>query len=72
MIGKVSKKSKVYWIKKIGSKVLSRPKEEAKKAAGILGRDFFPSSGSTNIVMDDEIYFGLKNDITAGNICWNI
>ena len=31
-------------------------------------RDFIPSSGSTNIVMDDESYFGLKNNITPGNV----
>ena len=71
MIGKVLKKSKVDWIKQKSapkSRVLSRPKGESIKADGILRRDFFPSSGSTNIVMDDESYFGLKDDITPGNV----
>ena len=55
MIGKVLKKSKVDWIKqKSAPKYYPGQKERAKKAAGIFRRDFFPSSGSTNIVMDDE------------------
>ena len=71
MIEKVLKKSKVDWIKQKSapkSRVLSRPKGESIKAAGILRRDFIPSSGSTNIVMDDESYFGLKDNITPGNV----
>ena len=40
----------------------------AKKPAGILRTDFFPSSGPTKIVLDDESYFGLKDDITPGYV----
>ena len=74
MIGKVLKKSKVDWIKrKSAPKYYPGRKErakkiQAKKAAEILRKDFFPSSGSTNIVMDAESYFGLTDDITPGNV----
>ena len=69
MIGQVLKKNKVYWIKrKSAPKYYQGQKERAKKAAGILERDFFPSSGSKNIVMDVESYFALKDDITPGNV----
>ena len=80
MIRKFLKKSKVDWIKqKSAPKYYPDRKERVIKAVGILRRDFFPSSGSLNIVMDDESYFGLKDDITPGNvrflqeicnICW--
>ena len=57
-IGKVIKKSKGDWIKrKSAPKYYPSQKEMAKKAAGILRRYFFPSSGLTNIVMDDESLF---------------
>ena len=68
MIGKVLNKSKVGWIKQTSApKYYPGHKERAKKAAGILGRDFFTPTGSTDIVIDDESYFGLKDDITPGN-----
>ena len=41
--------------------------ERAKSAASSLRRDFFPSSGRTQIVMDDESYFPLKDDNINGN-----
>ena len=72
MIGKVLKKSKVDWIKrKSAPKCYSGQMERAKKAADTLSRDFFPSLGSTNIVIDDESYFGLKDDITPGNVSYH-
>ena len=68
MIGKVFKKSQVDCIKRKSTpKYFPSQKEWVKRAAGIFRRDFFPSSGSTNTVMDDESYFGLKDDITPGN-----
>ena len=57
----VLKKSKVDWIKqKSAPKYFPGQKESAKNAAGILRMDFFSSSGSKQIVMDEESYFGLK------------
>lgn len=41
--------------------------ERAKSAASSLRRNFFPASGSTAIVMDDESYFPLKDDNISGN-----
>jgi hypothetical protein len=41
--------------------------KRAKKACRILRDDFFSTSTTTSIVMDDESYFGLKCDDTAVN-----
>ena len=51
MIEKVLNKSKVDWIKQKSAPIYyPGQKERVTKAAGLLRRDFFPSSGSTNIV----------------------
>ena len=69
MIGKVLKKIKVDRIKqKSAPKYYPGQKEWAKKAAEILRGDFFSSQGSTYIILDDESYFGLKDDNTPGNV----
>ena len=62
---KSQRRVKVDWIKRISAPkyYLLQKEEKAKKAAGILRRAFFPSSGSTDIVMDDESYICLKDDI---------
>ena len=41
--------------------------ERAKSRAGDLRRNFFLPSKSTQIVMDDESYFALKDDNINGN-----